>query len=188
ARNLVALYASHNFFNGSIDFSPNPNLTKVDIDDCHFSGQFPPIQGLTQIQTFSAAGNAFTGEVGGLANLTHLTNFDISKNQLSGPLPDPSALLNLQSFAVSSNSFSSFPTSTAPRTLQTCTVDSMLSLLCPPQSVLQDPNSLANRCKLNCAGGGAVGAQAPLSAPGTIHLKRRGLTARMQRRGILESQ
>lgn len=87
-------------------------------------------------------------------------------NNLSGTFPDVTALPRLQYLGLNGNSDLSgpFPTGKAPPNLITCHVDTLLATSCPAQSVMDDPDSLAAKCSLNCRGGGKPANATPNSA------------------------
>ncbi|XP_078159586.1 leucine-rich receptor-like protein kinase family protein isoform X2 [Carex rostrata] len=70
--------------------------------------KFAPLIGLHYIQTFSLAGNAFTGRlVPGLGSMTSLSFIDLSGNQFYGPVPDRiNDLSGLVHLNLSGNNFS----------------------------------------------------------------------------------
>jgi hypothetical protein len=91
--------------------------------------------------------------------------------KLSGPFPNPTSLFSLATFLISSNSFIGlFPSDAAPPSLASCVVDPVPNDECPDESVLKDASSLANRCKLQCRGGGEE--EGADSAGGIVGVKR----------------
>ncbi|XP_024019894.1 probable inactive receptor kinase At2g26730 [Morus notabilis] len=90
---LSVLSLKSNSVSGTeIDFSPNRNLTRVDLSGNMFSGQIPiSLVGISVLESLLLQGNYFTGTIPEF-NQSSLKEFDVSNNNLSGSIPKTRAL------------------------------------------------------------------------------------------------
>ena len=72
ANNLTQLYASRNAFT-YLNIEANNALIKIALDDNQFNCTLPDLSTFTELQTFSAARNQFSGEIFDVASLAQLT-------------------------------------------------------------------------------------------------------------------
>ncbi|GMP71658.1 hypothetical protein CsSME_00029980 [Camellia sinensis var. sinensis] len=133
---LQELHLENNFLSGSIEFSPSPfgtNLEVLDLSHNQLTGYFPDGFGsLTGLKVLSLAKNNLSGSLPtSMANLTLLSSLDISQNHFTGVLP--SNLSNsLESFNASYNDL----TGVVPENLRKFPLSSFF----PGNSRLQYPN------------------------------------------------
>ena len=92
-----------------------------------FTGPIPALQGLGNLNWFSASNNLLTGQLPSLQGLSVLQIFTASNNRLTGPIPSLNGLANLSRFGIGFNQLSgTMPGAPFPNQLV-----SAGSLLCP---------------------------------------------------------
>ena len=134
--NVVGLYFGFTNMVGTLPPSLN-QLTKLSslqiADQSQLTGNFPPLTGMTHLQSIDISNTALTGHLPSLAGLTHLQAANFINNQFSGSIPPFGELPALSWFSASANQLSgSIPSLAGLTSLSAFFVDAnMLSGLLP---------------------------------------------------------
>lgn len=133
---LKELHLQSNALSGSIDFSPQANVSNlhvIDLSENKLSGDLPDVFGsFTGLQTLKIGRNNFSGSLpASFGSITTLNTLDVSQNQFNGPLPE-NLSDSLESFNASYNKLSGV----VPENLRKFPLSSFY----PGNSDLQFPN------------------------------------------------
>lgn len=133
---LKELHLQSNSLSGSIDFSPQGNVSNlhvIDLSENKLSGDLPDVFGsFTGLQTLKIGRNNFSGSLpASFGSITTLNSLDVSQNQFNGPLPE-NLSDSLESFNASYNKLSGV----VPENLRKFPLSSFY----PGNSDLQFPN------------------------------------------------
>ncbi|KAI7849309.1 hypothetical protein BDC45DRAFT_593913 [Circinella umbellata] len=177
---LTDIYLSNNNLTGPFPgavLSLN-QLVNLALDNNQINGVIPNNLGsMTSLQTFNLKDNHILGPIPeSVGNLTGLTSFDLSNNRLRGNIsPNIGRLQKLKRIMLGHNGLNGnipeefgtlgaleyiqlnfnqlngqFPGFMAPRALGYCYMTPNQFQLCPDQTIVGNPNSMAFQCATDC--------------------------------------
>ncbi|KAI8888440.1 L domain-like protein [Backusella circina FSU 941] len=130
------------------------SLKSLSLSHQMLNGTIPEqIYSLVNLQYLDLSNNRLTGSISSnIGNLVNLVKLSLGHNGLTGQIPNQiGKLVKLESLNLNYNSLNGqFPSVDAPPALGYCYMTPNQFQSCPDDSVIQNPQSLAYQCSVDC--------------------------------------
>ncbi|KAL8232489.1 hypothetical protein R6Q57_002267 [Mikania cordata] len=93
---VTSFDVSNNYLGNQIPYSLPPNLQRLNLANCGYSGNLPySISQMTSLKFLNVAGNQISGQLPDMfGKLSAITTLDLSSNSMTGDLPESFSLLS----------------------------------------------------------------------------------------------